>query len=606
MNYTEIYNGMVGKDFIVAFNDNFRDTDTIIARILETLLTKVKSTDIKEFKIIGEGDQAVVYYTTEDPPEEGEDTREWKSVDTTKWGNITGDIADQTDLKNALDSKAEASSVSGIVSDLDNLTLGFNNLRNSYEDTAVIVNQQTQDIADLKVSNRTKVGSPNIKLIRVNDTEFQWSTDGGSSWSTVQRTTSIAWGNITGDLVNQGDLSAILDNLDDDIDTLGGTVSTLSNTITEKAAEIDGLSDDVDDLTTLVNNNDATYTTKFNTINNNISDLQTADTGLAGDIAAHEANQTNPHNVNKTQVGLGNVDNTADIDKPVSTLQQSYIDNQIQAVNTTISGYVKASGSTGSLFTGTLDEYNNLPSRTRVLAFILKNDWDATIHQNLLFNSTNPEMSGKVIIKNVSGGTYNNQIYESDSITSGVNTQFHNIPDGRYVINKGYYNVVGESPIDSITGVNPFKTTTMTIGVGSKQIDPTSTLDIKDELDAFVINNEVDYLDQLMLWIPDTIPYGSTALVSNDSTITLTEVPDYNSEPAPYTGYRYACYRTTDNNGKIDVNKTYTLSYEINSISRNTQISIGTSNILLPEVLVDDGLNTPAVYSTEFVVPASV
>lgn len=40
----------------------------------------------------------------------------------------------------------------------------------------------------------------------------------------------------------------------------------------------------------------------------------------------HEADTSNPHAVTKSQVGLSNVDNTSDVDKPVSTAQQSAID----------------------------------------------------------------------------------------------------------------------------------------------------------------------------------------------------------------------------------------------------------------------------------------
>lgn len=39
------------------------------------------------------------------------------------------------------------------------------------------------------------------------------------------------------------------------------------------------------------------------------------------EINAHEADTQNPHSVSQEQVGLGNVDNTADTDKPVSTEQ---------------------------------------------------------------------------------------------------------------------------------------------------------------------------------------------------------------------------------------------------------------------------------------------
>lgn len=43
-------------------------------------------------------------------------------------------------------------------------------------------------------------------------------------------------------------------------------------------------------------------------------------------IDAHVAKQDNPHNVTAAQVGLGNVNNTADADKPISTAQQAALD----------------------------------------------------------------------------------------------------------------------------------------------------------------------------------------------------------------------------------------------------------------------------------------
>lgn len=43
-------------------------------------------------------------------------------------------------------------------------------------------------------------------------------------------------------------------------------------------------------------------------------------------ISTHAARTDNPHGVTKAQVGLGSVDNTADIAKPISTLQQAALD----------------------------------------------------------------------------------------------------------------------------------------------------------------------------------------------------------------------------------------------------------------------------------------
>lgn len=42
-------------------------------------------------------------------------------------------------------------------------------------------------------------------------------------------------------------------------------------------------------------------------------------------IKDHETNKENPHGVTKNQVGLGNVDNTSDMNKPVSTAQATAI-----------------------------------------------------------------------------------------------------------------------------------------------------------------------------------------------------------------------------------------------------------------------------------------
>lgn len=51
----------------------------------------------------------------------------------------------------------------------------------------------------------------------------------------------------------------------------------------------------------------------------------------AADILnAHQARNDNPHQVTKEQVGLDLVDNTSDIEKPISTLQQAALDKKLE------------------------------------------------------------------------------------------------------------------------------------------------------------------------------------------------------------------------------------------------------------------------------------
>jgi|GEM_PF-6408856 len=58
---------------------------------------------------------------------------------------------------------------------------------------------------------------------------------------------------------------------------------------------------------------------------------RTASAAFQQTAQAHLSNIANPHSVTKSQVGLGNVDNTADADKPVSAAQQTAIDAKADA-----------------------------------------------------------------------------------------------------------------------------------------------------------------------------------------------------------------------------------------------------------------------------------
>lgn len=89
---------------------------------------------------------------------------------------------------------------------------------------------------------------------------------------------------------------------------LDNTVQGLANEITNRTNAINALRTElktyVDDL---------------------IADTGSDVTALETKVNNHIANKSNPHAVTKTQVGLGNADNTSDANKPVSTAQASAI-----------------------------------------------------------------------------------------------------------------------------------------------------------------------------------------------------------------------------------------------------------------------------------------
>lgn len=61
---------------------------------------------------------------------------------------------------------------------------------------------------------------------------------------------------------------------------------------------------------------------------------------MESDLSSHIANTSNPHSVTKSQVGLGNADNTSDVNKPISTATQTALDAKV-AKNANITGATK-------------------------------------------------------------------------------------------------------------------------------------------------------------------------------------------------------------------------------------------------------------------------
>ena len=101
MHYNYLYIGMSGQKFVDQMNSNLHATDAQFLAHHNALNLRIKSNQIKEIKV----ENNVVYYTTQNPPLDGEeDTRTWVSLQAS-WGNIAGNLTDQEDLVEALADK---------------------------------------------------------------------------------------------------------------------------------------------------------------------------------------------------------------------------------------------------------------------------------------------------------------------------------------------------------------------------------------------------------------------------------------------------------------------------------------------------------------------
>lgn len=63
------------------------------------------------------------------------------------------------------------------------------------------------------------------------------------------------------------------------------------------------------------------------------SDVDLSGYATTTSLNSHINNQKNPHNVTKNQVGLGNVDNTSDANKPISTAVKEALKNKVDTVD---------------------------------------------------------------------------------------------------------------------------------------------------------------------------------------------------------------------------------------------------------------------------------
>lgn len=193
------------------------------------------------------------------------------------WGQIEGDIQNQTDLQDELESIS-----GGLADSIQAVDDKYDSITGALDDKIDSINGALSDsitAVDNKYDSITGALSDSISGV---DTKYESIT---------------------------GALSDSISGVDTKFDSITGALD-------DKIDSINGaLSDSIDSLSSVVSDN-------YNTLDSLIG-------GVDDKIDTHIADVNNPHSVTKTQVGLGNCDNTSDLDKPVSTAQQTALDNKV-------------------------------------------------------------------------------------------------------------------------------------------------------------------------------------------------------------------------------------------------------------------------------------
>lgn len=147
--------------------------------------------------------------------------------------------------------------------------------------------------------------------------------------------------------------------------TLQGNIDVVSGKIaTEEAYRVNGDKQ----LQEQINNHLTAYENTYKELSKSISDTKDS-------INSHVSNENNPHKVTKEQLGLGSVDNTADLDKPISTATKTELDS----IKTQLSE---------------LDQFADQLGESTV-----KNLGDQTIEGNLIIAKDSSKQGGNLVVQ---------------------------------------------------------------------------------------------------------------------------------------------------------------------------------------------------------------
>ena len=170
--------------------------------------------------------------------------------------------------------------------------------------------------------------------------------------------------------------------INNDINELTSNYSSLSNTLNTNTTKLNDLESTLNNHITTTETSNEELKTLVNTTKETSENAASTSNAVKTSLDAHLADYENPHHVTSTTIGLGNVDNTSDADKPLSTAQKSYVDEQIRSIaNNSFNGagFVGGTGYVTKLYVGPSSDYETLTEdKSSMLAFILDDSYFTT------------------------------------------------------------------------------------------------------------------------------------------------------------------------------------------------------------------------------------
>ena len=304
-------------------------------------------------------------------------------------------------------------------------------------------------------------------------------------------------------------------------------------------------------------------------------------------LTAHTSNKSNPHNVTKEQLNLGNVDNTSDLNKPISTATQTELNKKINkpTTNNTPDYVLLADGSTAPK-----SDFGKVDKVMGVSPDANKN----VDISGIAWNYTSPSIRYSGILDKSADATYN---------------QLLGVDSNGYAAKVGLNAVTNAMAKSSDAQKDAFRLasrkSTETYSVGQPRVDT---------ILPPVIDNTKDYIQYVTL-------VGINLFVNNaqpsTSSVSIVRYKDINNQLIPEETHiidNYQVYQTNQSilSFGIDYSLFPTGYYKVKVVHNGFE-NIGTSDILVttqvttkPIVLDSWEVYTPYDASSLIVSPTSI
>ena len=240
MHYNLLAIGMSGQEMVDKLNSNFSATDAQFKSFNDDIAIRIISSNIKEIKV----ENGIVMYTT--------DNQSWVSLQST-WGNILGDITKQEDLYQILGDKVNTSTFTELQtivnknkSDITDLIVNVNSLTSDLSNISTIISGSNGiliRLTNVETDLSTKVSSNQVKAIRSNDGISLEFTLDNEIWKPVSDVGIVEWGNITGDISNQADLIAKFNDINNSLSGYTSDIQTINDDISKLESLYEGLNE---------------------------------------------------------------------------------------------------------------------------------------------------------------------------------------------------------------------------------------------------------------------------------------------------------------------------------------------------------------------------